>query len=188
MISVFYNIFQNKALLATYLKRPHHHDAPDEQWCAQPRSEVCHPGGVHMVSVHSVTKMALLCLLFGVENVVSAPAADLVDVLPQFNRTSFKVIYSLLLCALFALCVPRLNFVCAQVYSGYLSVPGPFKGNKYDSLSIHYQFEEAQSDAAKAPVVTWHQVGLSCQRIVFALHPRSVEYIHAIGWPRRLVN
>ena len=56
-------------------------------------------------------------------------------------------------------------FVCAQVYSGYLLVPGPFKGNKYDSLSIHYQFEEAQSDPAKAPVVTWHQVGLLCHGI-----------------------
>ena len=26
------------------------------------------------------------------------------------------------------------------LYSGFLNVPGPFKLNPYDSLSIHYQF------------------------------------------------
>ena len=57
--------------------------------------------------------------------------------------------------------IEKPHSINAKVYSGYLKVPGPFKGFDYDSLSIHYQFEEAQSDAAKAPVVTWHQVGAS---------------------------
>ena len=38
-------------------------------------------------------------------------------------------------------------------------MPGPFTLNDYDSLSIHYQLHTSQTDAAKAPVVTWHQGG-----------------------------
>eukprot|EP00928_Gymnodinium_smaydae_P043779 TRINITY_DN29273_c0_g2_i1.p1 TRINITY_DN29273_c0_g2~~TRINITY_DN29273_c0_g2_i1.p1 ORF type:complete len:494 (-),score=66.69 TRINITY_DN29273_c0_g2_i1:12-1493(-) len=59
--------------------------------------------------------------------------ADLVKQIPGFNATAFKV------------------------YSGYLAVPGPING--YDSLSIHYQFSQAQSDALNKPVVAWHQGG-----------------------------
>jgi hypothetical protein len=65
----------------------------------------------------------------------AAPDADLVTQLPGFNTTSFKV------------------------YSGYLTVPGPFTLNDYDTLSIHYQFQMTQTDDASAPVVTWHQGG-----------------------------
>jgi hypothetical protein len=60
---------------------------------------------------------------------------DLVDRVPGFNKTAFKV------------------------YSGFLAVPGPFKLNSYDSLSIHYQLNTAQSDPAASPVVAWHQGG-----------------------------
>jgi len=65
----------------------------------------------------------------------AAKPEDLVDKIPGFNATDF------------------------QVYSGYLSVPGPFKLTDYDSLSIHYQFSMAQSNAASRPVVAWHQGG-----------------------------
>jgi len=67
---------------------------------------------------------------------LGAPTADLVSTLPGFNATwPFKV------------------------YSGYLSVPGPFELNDYDSLSIHYQFHTSQRDPTKDPLVTWHQGG-----------------------------
>ena len=67
----------------------------------------------------------------------AAPAADLVDQVPGFDKTPFKV------------------------YSGYLTVPGPLNG--YDELRIHYQFNEAQTDPASKPVVTWHQGGPGAQ-------------------------
>jgi len=59
--------------------------------------------------------------------------ADLVDRVPGFNATDFKV------------------------YSGHLFVPGPING--YDSLSIHYQFHHAQANPESSPVVGWHQGG-----------------------------
>ena len=46
-----------------------------------------------------------------------------------------------------------------KVYSGYLTVPGPFELTSYDSLEIHYQFHTSQSNPASDPVVTWHQGG-----------------------------
>ena len=49
---------------------------------------------------------------------LSAPAADKVTSLPGFNFTDIGF----------------------DVYSGYLTVPGPFELTEYDSLSIHYQF------------------------------------------------
>jgi hypothetical protein len=64
----------------------------------------------------------------------AAVPADLVDQIPGFDKVGFKV------------------------YSGYLTVPGPFSLNKYDSLSIHYELHESQRDAAD-PLVTWHQGG-----------------------------
>eukprot|EP01061_Rhynchopus_euleeides_P016692 TRINITY_DN27_c0_g2_i1.p2 TRINITY_DN27_c0_g2~~TRINITY_DN27_c0_g2_i1.p2 ORF type:complete len:487 (+),score=222.00 TRINITY_DN27_c0_g2_i1:53-1462(+) len=64
---------------------------------------------------------------------MAAPAADLVEQLPGFEKAPFKV------------------------YSGYLTVQGPIAG--YDKLDIHYEFHEAQTNAAKAPVATWHQGG-----------------------------
>ena len=45
-----------------------------------------------------------------------------------------------------------------EVYSGYLTVPGPFELNAYDSLEIHYQFHTSQGSKSD-PVVTWHQGG-----------------------------
>eukprot|EP00937_MAST-01D_sp_MAST-1D-sp2_P001497 g1497.t1 len=66
---------------------------------------------------------------------LAAPDADLVDTFPGFDKTPFKV------------------------YSGYLTVPGPFKLNDYDELQIHYQLNTAQNNSASAPVVTWHQGG-----------------------------
>lgn len=65
--------------------------------------------------------------------VAGAPEKDLVDQLPGFPKTSFKV------------------------YSGLLDVPGPLNG--YDSLKIHYQFHSSQNDPSKDPVVVWHQGG-----------------------------
>jgi len=67
--------------------------------------------------------------------VAAAVDADLVTQIPGFNKTSFKV------------------------YSGYLNVPGPFKLNSYDSLSIHYQFHLSQNNPKSDPVATWHQGG-----------------------------
>jgi hypothetical protein len=67
----------------------------------------------------------------------AAPAADLVTSMPGFNFTG-------------------LGF---QVYSGYLTVPGPFDLTSYDSLEIHYQFHTSQSKPSTDPVVTWHQGG-----------------------------
>ena len=65
----------------------------------------------------------------------AAPAADKVSQLPGFDPQPF------------------------DVYSGFLKVPGPFKQNDYDSLSIHYQFHASQGDPSSDPVATWHQGG-----------------------------
>ena len=55
--------------------------------------------------------------------------------------------------------IPGFNATRFKVYSGYLTVPGPFELNSYSSLSIHYQFSHAQENAATKPVVAWHQGG-----------------------------
>ena len=68
---------------------------------------------------------------------LSAPAADKVTSLPGFNFTDIGF----------------------DVYSGYLTVPGPFELTEYDSLSIHYQFHTSQRSPTKDPLVTWHQGG-----------------------------
>eukprot|EP00756_Hemistasia_phaeocysticola_P038019 Hpha_TRINITY_DN16733_c1_g2::TRINITY_DN16733_c1_g2_i14::g.80351::m.80351/K16296/SCPL-I; serine carboxypeptidase-like clade I len=65
----------------------------------------------------------------------AAVQADLVSQIPGFNKTSFNV------------------------YSGYLTVPGPFKLSPYDELRIHYQLDTSQGDPSTDPVVTWHQGG-----------------------------
>lgn len=57
-----------------------------------------------------------------------------------------------------------------KIYSGYLTVPGPFKLNKYDSLHIHYQLHTAQKSPARAPVVTWHQGGPGGSSIAVGLY------------------
>jgi serine carboxypeptidase-like clade 1 len=56
-----------------------------------------------------------------------------------------------------------------QVYSGYLTVPGPFKLSPYDSLEIHYQFHTSQNDPSKDPLVTWHQGGPGASSINLGL-------------------
>ena len=98
-------------------------------------------------------------MLSFVSSLPAAPAADLVTSLPGFGDLS------------------SLPF---KVYSGYLTVPGPFTRTppaafgahtlpltrsphagtvtEYDSLKIHYQLHTAQS-GADAPVATWHQGG-----------------------------
>ena len=76
-----------------------------------------------------------LTLLLAVGGCAAAPAADLVDQLPGFDKAPFKV------------------------YSGYLTVPGPFELSPYDELKIHYQFHESQGKPSDDPVVTWHQGG-----------------------------
>ena len=103
----------------------------------------------------------------------AAPEADLVEQLPDFDVAPFAV------CVLTWIGVraitqttkpgcrgavpsvhrPTPNHPWFGRYSGYLTVPGPFELNPYDSLSIHYQFHASQSDAASDPVVTWHQGG-----------------------------
>ena len=76
-----------------------------------------------------------LTLLLAVGGCAAAPAADLVDQLPGFEKAPFNV------------------------YSGYLTVPGPFELSPYDELKIHYQFHESQGKPSDDPVVTWHQGG-----------------------------
>ena len=64
----------------------------------------------------------------------AAPAGDLVDQLPGFDKAPF------------------------DTYSGYLEVPGPVAG--YDKLRIAYILNLAQTGAPQdAPVVAWHQGG-----------------------------
>ena len=103
--------------------------------------------------------------LFGVA--LAAPAADLVTQVPGFNATSFKV------------------------YSGYLSVPGPFqKTDSHDALSIHYQLHMSQNDPSKDPLVTWHQggpggssinVGLYTEMGYFQLSDQG-SYVNENAW------
>ena len=76
-----------------------------------------------------------LSVLLAVGGCAAAPAADLVDQLPGFEKAPFNV------------------------YSGYLTVPGPFELSPYDELKIHYQFHESQGKPSDDPVVTWHQGG-----------------------------
>jgi len=76
----------------------------------------------------------------------AAVPADLVTQLPGFDAWPFKL------------------------YSGYLTVPGPFLRTSYDSLSIHYQFHTAQTDPASAPLVTWHQGGPGGSAIAVGLY------------------
>eukprot|EP01064_Diplonema_japonicum_P032809 TRINITY_DN6278_c0_g1_i1.p1 TRINITY_DN6278_c0_g1~~TRINITY_DN6278_c0_g1_i1.p1 ORF type:complete len:474 (+),score=142.35 TRINITY_DN6278_c0_g1_i1:44-1465(+) len=95
----------------------------------------------------------------------AAPAADLVDQLPGFPKSSFKV------------------------YSGYLNVPGPVAG--YDSLKIHYQFHESQRNPAKDPVSAWHQGGPGGSSLYgaytemgyFQLNSSS-QYVNSQAWNR----
>jgi len=77
----------------------------------------------------------MACLAVLAATAAAAVEADLVTQIPGFNKTSFKV------------------------YSGYLTVPGPFKLTDYDELRIHYQLDTSQRDPANDPVTTWHQGG-----------------------------
>jgi len=87
--------------------------------------------------------------------VPGAPAADLVTSLPGFESGwPFKV------------------------YSGYLHVPGPFKLNPYDSLSIHYQLHSSQRDPSTDPLVTWHQGGPGGSSIDVGLYTEMGYFRH----------
>eukprot|EP01052_Picozoa_sp_SAG31_P051614 SAG31_NODE_12339_length_949_cov_0.807059_1_plen_238_part_10 len=77
--------------------------------------------------------LAPVLALFGAAS--AAPAADKVTVMPGFEEFAF------------------------EVYSGLLKVPGPFKQNDYESLSIHYQFHTSQNNPKTDPIATWHQGG-----------------------------
>ena len=78
---------------------------------------------------------------------LGAPDADLVTSLPGFNGSwPFKV------------------------YSGMLTVPGPFALSDYDSLKIHYQFHTSQRDPSKDPLVTWHQGGPGASSVSLGLY------------------
>ena len=79
---------------------------------------------------------------------LSAPAADKVTSLPGFNFTDIGF----------------------DVYSGYLTVPGPFELTEYDSLSIHYQFHTSQRSPTKDPLVTWHQGGPGASSVSLGLY------------------
>eukprot|EP01062_Namystynia_karyoxenos_P024771 TRINITY_DN19684_c1_g1_i1.p1 TRINITY_DN19684_c1_g1~~TRINITY_DN19684_c1_g1_i1.p1 ORF type:complete len:504 (+),score=203.26 TRINITY_DN19684_c1_g1_i1:78-1514(+) len=46
-----------------------------------------------------------------------------------------------------------------EVYSGYLTVQGPFEQNPYDKLKIHYELHTSQRSPKEDPLVTWHQGG-----------------------------
>ena len=79
---------------------------------------------------------------------LSAPAAEKVTSLPGFNFTDIGF----------------------DVYSGYLTVPGPFELTEYDSLSIHYQFHTSQRSPTKDPLVTWHQGGPGASSVSLGLY------------------
>lgn len=80
---------------------------------------------------------------------LGAPSSDLITSLPGFGDASSWPF---------------------NAYSGYLTVPGPFKLNPYDSLSIHYQFHTSQKNATADPVVTWHQGGPGGSSITVGLY------------------
>ena len=61
---------------------------------------------------------------------LAAPSADLITYLPGFGNAS------------------EWPF---DAYSGFLTVPGPFELNPYDSLKIHYQFHTSQ---VRSPVTS----------------------------------
>jgi hypothetical protein len=63
-------------------------------------------------------RLTLAAALFAVAS--AAPAADLVGTIPGFDKAPF------------------------DTYSGYLTVPGPFKLNSYSSLKIAYILNTAQ--------------------------------------------
>jgi carboxypeptidase C (cathepsin A) len=88
--------------------------------------------------------------------VFGAPAGDLVTSLPGFDSGwPFKA------------------------YSGYLHVPGPFKLNPYDALSIHYQLHTSQRDPSTDPLVTWHQGGPGGSSIDVGLYTEMGYFRHS---------
>ena len=97
---------------------------------------------------------------------MAAPAADLVDQLPGFPKAPFKV------------------------YSGYLTVKGPFAAG-YDELKVHYQFHESQNNPATDPISTWHQggpggsslFGAYAEMGYFQLNTTS-QYVNSQAWNR----
>lgn len=84
-----------------------------------------------------------------VSSVISAPAADKITYLPGFGNASSWPF---------------------DAYSGFLTVPGPFELNPYDSLKIHYQFHTSQRNPQKDPLVTWHQGGPGGSSILVGLY------------------
>jgi len=87
-----------------------------------------------MVSFVTLLSMHTILSMLSLASIAAAPTSDLVDKVPGFDEAPFKI------------------------YSGYLTVPGPFNENPYDELKIHYQFHESQGSPTD-PLVTWHQGG-----------------------------
>jgi len=107
-------------------------------------------------------------LLLAAAATLSVPAADKVLSLPGFN-------------------VSALGF---DIYSGFLSVPGPFAQNPYDALKIHYQFHTSQRNPAKDPLASWHQGGPGSDSINLGLYTEMGalqnddrgHYINPFAW------
>jgi hypothetical protein len=57
-----------------------------------------------------------------------------------------------------------------DIYSGYLTVPGPFEQSNYTSLKIHYQFHASQNDPKTDPIASWHQGGPGSDSIAVGLY------------------
>ena len=84
----------------------------------------------------TMTMMTSVLVLVAPQGSRAEIVADLVDELPGFSKAPFKA------------------------YSGYLTVPGPFKLSPgVAELRIHYQLHLSQKNPAEDPVVTWHQGG-----------------------------
>lgn len=97
-----------------------------------------------------------------------APSEDLVTSLPGFENLTWSF----------------------KVYSGFLDVPGPLNG--YDSLKIHYQFQESQRTPASDPVVAWNQGGPGGSSILTGLYGEmgvfqigeEGNYLNPYAWNR----
>lgn len=77
-----------------------------------------------------------------------------------------------------------------DVYSGYLTVPGPFEQSNYTSLKIHYQFHASQHDPKTDPIASWHQGGPGSDSIAVGLYTEmgyfqvdsNGTYINEYAW------
>jgi hypothetical protein len=66
--------------------------------------------------------------------------------------------------------LPGFDVAPFDVYSGYLTVPGPFEQSNYTSLKIHYQFHASQNNPKTDPIASWHQGGPGSDSIAVGLY------------------